>query len=241
MMMTNLNAAPPASAVWLDVNIQCRLKSPNRQFLLDVQFQADAAHRRVALFGPSGAGKSATLLAIAGLSNPSSGHVQVNGQTLFDKATGINTPTRQRRMGFVFQHYALFAHMTVWQNLAFAARRLGQRLPDEACERMADLLRQFDIAMLADSYPRHLSGGQQQRLALARALVNLPQVLLLDEPFAALDTALRLRLRDELAAMLQAVNIPVILVTHDESDLKILADKVVRLDAGRVVSTSNRP
>lgn len=238
-MMTKVDTAPPASsAVWLDVDIQCRLQSPSRQFLLDVQFQADAAHRRVALFGPSGAGKSATLLAIAGLLTPGSGHMQVNSQTLFDKATGVHVPTRQRRMGFVFQHYALFAHMTVQQNLAFAACRLGQRLSEAARARIADLLHQFDMAALVDSYPRHLSGGQQQRLALARALVNLPQLLLLDEPFAALDTALRLRLRDELAAMLQAVNIPIILVTHDESDLKVLADKVVRLDTGRVVAVA---
>lgn len=222
----------------LDVDIQCLLLSPGRSFMLDVQFQTTANQRRVALFGPSGAGKSATLMAMAGLIEPHVGHVRVAGQTLFDHTARIRLPARQRRIGFVFQHYALFPHLTVQQNLEFAARRLGQclrPLPEPAKARIADLLHQFDIAALANSYPRHLSGGQQQRLALARALVNLPQLLLLDEPFAALDTALRLRLRQELAELLQHIAIPSVLVTHDESDLKILADTVVRLEAGQVV------
>jgi len=222
--------------MWLDVHVQCQLVAPqNRHFLLDVQFQAAQPVRRLALVGPSGAGKSATLLAMAGLLTPHSGHVRVGSQALFDRASNIDIPARQRRIGFVFQHYALFAHMTVQQNLEFAARRLGQRMPESARQRIANLLRQFDIAALASSYPRHLSGGQQQRLALARALVHLPQLLLLDEPFAALDTALRLRLRAEMADLLQSVQIPVVLVTHDESDVEVLADAAVRIEAGRVV------
>lgn len=216
----------------LDLHVQATLSSPDRTFVLDARFTSTAA--RTALVGASGSGKSTLLMAIAGLAAQAHGHVRVSGHTLLDTARGIDLPTRERRIGVVFQDYALFPHLTVEQNLAFGLCRLGQR-PDAAQrERIDALVRQFGLEALRAALPRHLSGGQRQRVALARALAPQPRLLLLDEPLSALDTQLRVRLRAELAEMLERVQIPVLLVTHDPSDVEALAQAVVQLEAGRV-------
>ena len=146
----------------------------------------------------------------------------------------VDLPARARRVGLVFQDYALFPHMTVEQNLAFGLCRLGQR-PSEADRVRIDVLsRQFDLETLRGAWPRHLSGGQRQRVALASALAPQPHLLLLDEPLSALDTTLRIRLRAELAEMLERVQVPTLLVTHDPSDVEALAQSVVQLDDGAV-------
>ena len=221
------------AAPLLDIDLRLALVSPGRRFELAARFASQSM--RTALMGPSGAGKSTVLLAVAGLALHAAGHVRVGGATLLDTAAGIELPARERGIGFVFQDYALFPHMTVEQNLRFGMRRLGHAPPADAAARVAALLRQFDLEALAGARPRHLSGGQKQRVALARALAPRPRLLLLDEPLSALDTALRTRLRDELAQLLERVPVPTLLVTHDPQDVEALAQSVVRMEAGRVV------
>jgi len=218
----------------LDVHIRLTLQSPERSFAVDAAFRSDA--HRTALLGPSGSGKSTVLQAMAGLLPGVQGQVRVDGQTLLDSARGIDLPARARGVGFVFQDYALFPHLTVHENLCFGVQRLGRAPDPEATARVEALMAQFDIEALRRAYPRHLSGGQRQRVALARALATAPRLLLLDEPLSALDTALRIRLRAELAQMLARVQVPTLLVTHDPQDVEALAQSVVRLDAGRVVA-----
>lgn len=218
----------------LDIQVQTTLKSPGRSFVLDARFASTTS--RTALVGVSGSGKSTVLMAIAGLAPQTRGHVRVAGKSLLDTASGIDVPARERRVGLVFQDYALFPHMTVEQNLAFGLCRLGQRPGDAERARIDALLRQFDLDTLRGALPRHLSGGQRQRVALARALAPQPDLLLLDEPLSALDTPLRIRLRAELAEMLERVQVPTLLVTHDPSDVEALAQSAVHLDRGHVVA-----
>ena len=211
----------------LDVHVQATLRAGDRHFELDAAFRSHAP--RTALLGASGSGKSTLLQIVAGLLPGARGHVRVQGRALLDSAAGVNLPARLRRIGYVFQDYALFPHMTVWQNLRFGARQSG------AAAQIDGLLERFDIAALRDALPRNLSGGQRQRVALARALAAQPQLLLLDEPLSALDTQLRTRLRAELAEMLTRVSVPALIVTHDPQDVDALAQAVVRMDAGRVL------
>ena len=218
----------------LNIQLQSVLRSPERQFVLDVCLQS--AHQRTALMGPSGAGKSTVLLAMAGLLPHTTGHVCVGGSTLLDTAKGIDLPTRERGVGMVFQDYALFPHKTVEQNLLFGVRRMGRTLADADRTRVDALLDQFDLRPLRDALPRNLSGGQKQRVALARALAPAPRLLLLDEPLSALDTPLRVRLRAELAEMLERVQVPTLLVTHDPDDAALLAQHVVHMADGHVVT-----
>lgn len=220
----------------LDIHVQTTLESPGRSFVLDAQFISNTS--RTALIGASGSGKSTVLMAIAGLAQHARGHVRVAGRTLLDTAHGVNLPARDRRIGLVFQDYALFPHMTVEQNLAFGLCRHGKRPSEEERERIAALTRQFDLETLRGAWPRHLSGGQRQRVALARALAPEPKLLLLDEPLSALDTQLRTRLRGELAEMLDRVQVPTLLVTHDPSDVEALAQSVIYLESGQVKTSS---
>ncbi|WP_374564558.1 sulfate/molybdate ABC transporter ATP-binding protein [Ideonella sp.] len=219
-----------------DIALTKTLRHDQARFQLDVRFASAA--RRLVLFGPSGAGKTQTLKMIAGITRPDTGHARVAGQTLFDAQQGVDLPPQQRRLGFVFQDYALFPHLTVRQNIGFARRTSwlnpAPRHTDDAVERW---LRDFHLAPIANLYPAQLSGGQRQRTALARALVREPAALLLDEPFAALDQNLRARLRGELAELLNQVQLPMLLITHDEGDLHSLADEVVHLHDGHVLDT----
>ncbi|MDM0113843.1 ATP-binding cassette domain-containing protein [Variovorax sp. J22R133] len=218
---------------FLDVALQLTLRSPDRSFNLDVSFRAQS--HRCALMGPSGSGKSTVLQAIAGLAHSAHGHVRVGAHTLLDTAQGIDLPARERRIGVVFQDYALFPHMTVEQNLQFGVKRLGRRMDADQTRRVDALLEQFDLTSLRGGLPRNMSGGQRQRVALARALATEPQLLLLDEPLSALDAPLRMRLRRELAEMLERVKVPTLLVTHDPQDVESLAQEVIHLENGRVL------
>ena len=217
----------------IDVHIRLEVQDAHRRFDLDIRFATDAAC--VALYGPSGAGKSLTLQALAGLQRPSAGHVRLNGRTLFDAAAGIHLPAEARRVGYLFQHYALFPHLNVHDNIAFGLTDWRRRLRPADAERVAALLDSFGLSRLAGSRPQTLSGGQQQRVALARALACNPQVLLLDEPFAALHTALREELRRELQRVRAQWGIPVVMVSHDADDVIALADRAYLIDEGRVV------
>ena len=217
----------------IDVALQLTMADGHRRFELDVAFSSQAPV--IALYGPSGAGKSLTLQAMAGLLQPAQGHVRIGGRALFDRAAGIDVAPPQRRIGYLFQGYALFPHLTVRENVAFGLTSWRRRLDDEAAHRVDQLLAGFGLAEMAASRPATLSGGQQQRVALARALAWEPSALLLDEPCAALNPMLRQSLRDELASVRARWQIPIVMVTHDIDDVLALADVAFMLDQGRVV------
>jgi molybdate transport system ATP-binding protein len=216
----------------IDVHLQLSVSDARRRFDLDIAFATDTPC--VALYGPSGAGKSLTLQAIAGLLPVRAGHVRLNGHTLLDTAAGTCLPPEARGVGYLFQHYALFPHLSVRDNIAFGLTDWRRRLRAADAARVDELIDAFGLAVLADSRPATLSGGQQQRVALARALACQPQVLLLDEPFAALHTTLRRQLRAELRTLRQRLGIPALLVSHDPEDVTTLADEVLLLDGGGV-------
>jgi sulfate transport system ATP-binding protein len=185
----------------------------------------------LALLGPSGSGKTTLLRAIAGLEPVDSGRI------LFGKQDATRLSVQDRRVGFVFQHYALFKHMSVLDNVTFGLRmrRRETRPPgDEIVRRGRELLELVQLGGLQDRYPAQLSGGQRQRVALARALAIEPSVLLLDEPFGALDTKVRRELRVWLRQLHDDTGYTTIFVTHDESEATELADRVVTLEAGRI-------
>jgi molybdate transport system ATP-binding protein len=164
----------------------------------------------------------------------------VAGRTLYDSAAGMCLSPQERRLAYVFQDYALFPHLTVRQNIASGLRRgwlnPTRSFSDAAVERW---IAAFHLESIAGHYPHQLSGGQRQRTALARALVINPTALLLDEPFAALDKALRQRLRQELKELQEQLRIPLLLITHDDEDLRLLANDVVHLQGGRVVAAAD--
>jgi len=221
-----------------DVDIAKRVIAQGRPFDLAVRFVLDSD--RVALYGPSGAGKSLTLAALAGLVRPDRGRIAIDGEVWFDAARGVDRPTRQRQVGFVFQDYALFPHRTVEQNVAAAAERWYPRARDAVAQaEVAQLLGAFALDDVRKSYPEQLSGGQRQRTALARALAAKPKLLLLDEPFSALDAALRARLRGELVAVQRRFSVPIVIITHDPDDLVQCADRVVTLQDGKVVPAAD--
>lgn len=223
--------------IW-DVHLQRRLHHGASRFELDLRFASSA--QRLVLFGPSGSGKTQTLRMLAGISRPDAGHVRLDGRTLYDSAVGLWLSPQARRLGYVFQDYALFPHLTVRQNVGFARRR-GWRNPvpglrDPQVERW---LQRLHLDAVADHLPHQISGGQRQRTALARALVGEPSALLLDEPFAALDTGLRRRLRQELLELQTQLGIPLLMITHDDEDLAVLAQEVVQIDGGRRVPAAS--
>ncbi|MCD9086983.1 ATP-binding cassette domain-containing protein [Stenotrophomonas sp. SY1] len=219
--------------MWLELDILRQLHAADQHFHLQIALRCTQQH--VVLFGPSGAGKSLTLRAIAGLLQPDAGHIRLHGRTLYDGKAGINLPPQQRRVGYVFQDYALFPHLTVRQNVAFALHRGWLNpLRGKRHGQVEHWLQALRIDHLGDMYPQQISGGQRQRTALARALVTQPQVLLLDEPFAALDHDLRKHLRQELEAVLDASGIPLLLITHDPEDVTMFGQQVVHLAQGTV-------
>jgi sulfate transport system ATP-binding protein len=180
-----------------------------------------------AMLGPSGSGKSTLLRVIAGLEQPETGQVLLGGEDV------TRTPARERGVGMVFQHYAAFKHMTVWHNVAFGMT-VRKRPRAEIRERVHELLELVQLEGLARRYPAQLSGGQRQRMALARALAVEPQVLLLDEPFGALDARVRKELRAWLRRLHDEVHVTTIIVTHDQEEAMEVADQIVLLNEGRV-------
>lgn len=229
---------PDAARALLEVEVASRLTSDGRTFELDARF---TCHRDVTvIFGPSGSGKSLTLQAVAGLMHPTRGCIRLRGEALFDTAAGIDLPARDRGVAYVFQDYALFPHLTVEANIAFPLARWWQRgVPAHAREAVGEMLELFELAPLRSSYPAQLSGGQRQRVALARALVNRPRLLLLDEPFSALDPLLRERMRHELLRYRERLQVPLLVITHDPDDVATLADEVIVFRDGRVVFTGD--
>jgi molybdate transport system ATP-binding protein len=201
--------------------LQADFTLPLRAFALELALEVS---RTVALVGPSGAGKTSTLRVVAGLAQPRRGSVSLDGERWLDTARGLSLSPERRRVGLVFQDYALFPHISVRGNVAYGA---NGRSVDELLER-------FRIGHLATAHPRQLSGGERQRVALARALARDPAVLLLDEPLAALDAHTKAEVRHELAELLRELALPALLVTHDYEDAAALADEVGVIVDGRL-------
>ena len=194
----------------------------------------EAGNEIVVLFGHSGAGKSLTLQLIAGLLRPDEGRIAIGGEPVFDSASGLDLAPQQRRIGYVVQDLALFPHMTVAENVGFGMTGEGQD------QRLRELLDVMHLGAFRNRKPRSLSGGQQQRVALARALAREAKLLLLDEPFSALDESLRVELRRELIRLRSELDLSVIFVTHDLREAHLVADRLAVFDAGRLLQFDGR-
>lgn len=205
----------------LSVDIEKRLGN----FNLKVQFEAE--NEVLAVLGASGCGKSMTLKCIAGIETPDRGRIILDGKVLFDSRQKISLPPQKRRVGYLFQQYALFPNMTVWQNI-----RCGVRDKTKADSVVAEVIKAMHLQGMEQKKPHQLSGGQQQRVALARILVNEPEVLLLDEPFSALDSHLRFQLEREVRQVIRRFGKTVILVSHDRDEVFRLSDRIAVMGSG---------
>jgi molybdate transport system ATP-binding protein len=205
----------------MGLSIHLRKRLPHFDLRLDLTCPRG---RLTAIVGPSGAGKSTLIRLVAGLDAPDWGRIELDGRVIFDKAAGADVPTRRRRVGMVFQDYPLFSHLSVEKNVAFSC-------PDRA--RVAALLDRFGIGHLARRRPDDISGGERQRAAMCQALASDPDILLLDEPFSALDAPTRADLRRELLHQTRSLGIPVLLVTHDLCEASELGDAIFPMTDGR--------
>ncbi|CCO09213.1 ATP-binding cassette domain-containing protein [Desulforamulus hydrothermalis] len=197
-------------------------------FTLDFQVQIN--NEILVLWGPSGAGKTTILHCLAGLVKPSSGLIRLNKQVLYSSEDKIHLSPQDRNVGYLFQDYALFPHMTVRQNVMYGLR---SKKTFQSNINPVEILNSFGVGHLTDRYPRQLSGGEKQRVALARALAVQPKLLLLDEPFSALDKSTKESLRQEVKKLHRQWQIPFILVTHDEADTHYLGDRIISLNKGQ--------
>ena len=215
----------------MEATIQKTFAATKRQhFTLDVDFSTRSGV--TVIFGPSGAGKTTILQCIAGLLAPDTGQISIDGQRVYDSAAGVEVPAQLRRVGYVFQELALFPHMTAAQNIAFGIRMNGlekQRLVREALEK-------FRIGPVGNHRPAEISGGQRQRVALARAVVTQPRLLLLDEPFTALDDELKQEIIADLKRWLAENHVPALFVTHDHEEARALGDRVLFLREGKIIA-----
>ena len=215
---------------WNAMELECAV--PER-YAVDATL-ACAPGETLALVGPSGSGKSTLLRCIAGLHRAAAGRIDCAGQTWLDTDAGIDRTPQQRSTGFVFQSYALFPHLSALENVVAA---MSHRPAAGRAARARELLARVHLAGLESRMPAHLSGGQQQRVAVARALARDPQVLLLDEPFSAVDRVTRQRLDRELAELRRTLALPIVLVTHDLDEAALLADRMSILHRGRTLQT----
>ncbi len=214
------------------MSLQVELRKRLGSFTLDLAFTAD--NGVTSLLGASGCGKSMTLKCIAGIEKPDEGRIVLDGRVLFDAEAGINLPPQKRRVGYLFQNYALFPNMTVAQNILCGLNREKDRA--EKQRRLREILRMMQLEGLEDRKPAQLSGGQQQRAALARILVSDPQLLLLDEPFSALDGHLRDSLKIEMRDLLARFGREVLMVTHDRNEAYNMSQAIAVMDNGRLLT-----
>jgi molybdate transport system ATP-binding protein len=220
------------SSASLAVRARKELRSgPAATFVLDVSLEAPPGITIV--FGPSGAGKSTLLDCIAGLARPDAGRIAIGEHLLFDLDRGMNQPPQQRHVAYVFQTLALFPHMTVEENVAYG---LSGAKEQRSRQRVAEILEMFRVEKLTERKPGEISGGEKQRVALARSLVTLPRVLLLDEPLTGLDAEMKASIVDDLRAWNAAHRIPILYVTHSREEVDALGERVVALDHGHMVS-----
>jgi iron(III) transport system ATP-binding protein len=191
----------------------------------------------ISLLGPSGCGKTTTLRCIAGFEQPQEGRIALNGQALTDAAAGIFTPPHRRRFGMVFQSYAVWPHMTVFENVAYPLKVQGGMRRDAIADRVRDKLKMVGLIGLEQRYPANLSGGQQQRVALARAIVMEPLALLFDEPLSNLDAKLRERMRFELLEIQSKLGVPAVYVTHDQAEAMVMSHKIIVMKDGHIAQS----
>jgi molybdate transport system ATP-binding protein len=223
-------SADPVRGGVLEARLLRRTLNEDCEFVLDVEFAA--APGFTILFGPSGAGKTTLLDCLAGLAVPQAGQIKIGDQLVFDSALRVNLPTARRRVGYVFQDLALFPHLTVEQNVHYGLVSYPRQ---ERRRRTATILDSFNISALASRHPKEVSGGERQRVALARTLVTDPELLLLDEPLAALDLATKSKIIDDLRSWNAAHNIPILYVTHNRDEVFALGERSIVLDSGRII------
>lgn len=215
----------------LKVAIKKSHKSHGLHFVVDVDFIANKGV--TVLFGPSGSGKTTVLDCVAGLMTPESGQIEFQHEVLFDSHRGLNLSVRSRRCGYVFQSDTLFPHMTVRENLDFGRWWKGSN------EGLDSTVERYKVRTLLDKYPRQLSGGEKQRVSIARTLLATPSVLLLDEPFSGVDDATKFDLIQELASWVEAVEMPVLYVTHAIEEVFLLGERVIVLEEGKIAKQGN--
>lgn len=210
----------------IKVSVAKKLHGQNGEFEFCADLSIDFVGL-VSIFGPSGSGKSTLLRMIAGLEKPDSGTIEINGDIWFDGQKGINLPPQKRKIGFVFQEYSLFPNMTVIENIMFA-----QQKPDR--QKALKILKSVELEEMQKASIARLSGGQKQRVAIARALAYEPQILLLDEPFSALDSTVKHKLQDEILKIKKEFSIPTVFVSHDKEEVFRLSDLVGIVKDGKI-------
>jgi len=216
----------------IKINIQKKLNSTAGKMLLDFQTEIEQG-QFVTIYGKSGAGKTSTLRILAGLLKPDFGRISIHGNVLLDFSQKINLPPQKRKIGFVFQDYALFPNMTIFENLSFALHKnQSKKILDELIEIM-------EIGALKNQKPDRLSGGQQQRVAVARALVQKPELLLLDEPLSALDEEMRNKIQKYILQVHREFNLTTILISHDLAEVLKMSDQVLVLEEGKIIRSGN--
>lgn len=212
----------------IDINLSKKLLGSGGEFNFECNVKNDK-NELISIFGPSGSGKSTLLKMIAGLENADSGYIKIGGETWFDKEGGIDLRPQKRKVGFVFQEFTLFPNMSVLENITFAQS-------EKNLKKAKELLELTELTELMSSYPVTLSGGQKQRVAIARAIAREPEILLLDEPFSALDATVKRKLHEEILRLKSALNMPILFVSHDKEEVFRLSDKVATVKEGKVSS-----
>ncbi len=219
----------------MSASLEVSIKMDARGFSLDVSFEVPPGV--TVLFGPSGSGKTSTLGCLAGIARPDSGRIALGDDVWFDSKKSIELPIHQRRVAYVFQSLALFPHMTAAQNVAYGLERaLGK---EQRRARAEEILAKMRVAHLADRKPRTFSGGEAQRVALARAFARTPKLLLLDEPFSALDASTKTELLAEVSSWVERESIPTLLVTHQPEEARALGQRVLFIEKGRITSAAS--
>lgn len=212
----------------IEIDIQKELEGAEGKMMLSLNFSLKSG-KMLTLYGESGAGKTSTLRLLAGLMQPDSGKIRVNGTVWYNSKKGVNISPQKRKIGYVFQDYALFPNMTVRKNLEFALNK------NDNSDIVSELIEIIELGELQNRKPETLSGGQKQRVALARALVQKPEILLLDEPLAALDRKIRIKLQDYIQKVHQEFQLTSILISHDIAEVIKLSDWVFKLEKGKIV------
>ena len=213
------------------MSLEVKIKKKLKEFTLESELHVETGC--TGLMGPSGSGKSITLKCIAGVQTADSGRIILDGRVLYDSEKKINLSPQKRKIVYLFQGYALFPNMTIEENIKTGLK--AKKLPkDEIKQKANDMMKRFHIEELAKRYPRQISGGQKQRTALARMLAFEPEVILMDEPFSALDEYLREQMQDELSNMLTMLNKPAILVSHSSKEVENLCDKKYHIQRGHL-------
>lgn len=219
------------------MGVYCNINKKLHSFDLDVEFEVD--NELVVIEGPSGSGKTTILNCIAGILKPDEGNISIDEISLFDKLGKKNISAENRNIGYVFQNYALFPNMSVKENILYGVKNKpdykDKASRKELLEYADYMMETLKIRHLADRKPGRISGGEKQRVALARALVTKPSLLLLDEPFSALDAETKKIVYNEFAAFKETLNIPTIMITHDHRESELFADKIITLKEGRII------